>query len=41
MGEGFFEGLVQGAWALLLCGPVLVASVAATVFVVRRRALAG
>ncbi|WP_350004162.1 hypothetical protein [Pseudarthrobacter sp. WHRI 8279] len=41
MGEGFFEGLVQGAWALLLCGPVLVASVAATIFVVRRRALAG
>jgi hypothetical protein len=41
MGEGLFEGLVQGAWALLLCGPVLVASVAVTVFVVRRRALAG
>lgn len=41
MGEGFVEGLVQGAWALLLCGPVLVASVAVTVFVVRRRALMG
>ena len=38
MGEAL-EGLAQGAWALLLCGPVLVASVAATVFVVRRRAL--
>lgn len=34
------QGLLQGAWALLLCGPVLVASVAATVFVVRRRFLA-
>ena len=40
MGE-MFEGLIQGAWALLLCGPVLVASIAATVFVVRRRALSG
>lgn len=39
MGEGFFEGLVQGVWALVLAGPLLVASVAATVFVVRRRAL--
>lgn len=41
MGEGFFEGLVQGVWALVLAGPVLVGSVAATVFVVRRRALSG
>lgn len=41
MGESLFEGLVQGVWALLLAGPVLVASVAATVFVVRRRALSG
>lgn len=41
MGDGFFEGLVQGVWALMLAGPVLVASVAATVFVVRRRALSG
>ena len=41
MGESLFEGLVQGVWALLLAGPVLVASVAATVFVVRRRSLAG
>ncbi|WP_258806383.1 hypothetical protein [Pseudarthrobacter sp. NS4] len=41
MGEALFEGLVQGVWALILCGPILVASVAATVFVVRRRALAG
>jgi hypothetical protein len=37
--EGLAQGFVQGAWALLLCGPVLVASVAATVFVVRRRSL--
>jgi len=41
MGESWFEGLVQGVWALILAGPVLVAGVAATVFVVRRRALAG
>lgn len=34
------ESLVQGAWLLLLCGFVLVTSVAATVFQVRRRALA-
>ncbi|WP_307432332.1 hypothetical protein [Pseudarthrobacter defluvii] len=34
------QGLLQDAWAVLLCGPVLVASVAATVFVIRRRALA-
>ena len=38
--ESLMHGLLQGAWAVLLCGPVLVASVAATVFVVRRRALA-
>jgi len=37
--ESLMHGLLQGAWAVLLCGPVLVASVAATVFVVRRRAL--
>lgn len=41
MGETWFEALVQGAWALLLAGPVLVAGVAATVFVVRRRTLGG
>lgn len=41
MGEALFEGMMQGAWALMLCGPVLVASVAATVFVVRRRSLTG
>ncbi|WP_411374879.1 hypothetical protein ACLH0K_00205 [Arthrobacter sp. MPF02] len=35
-----FEGLLQGVWALVLAGPVLVASVAATVFLVRRRVLA-
>jgi hypothetical protein len=34
------ESLFQGAWILLLCGSVLVISVAATVFQVRRRALA-
>lgn len=39
MGEGFFEDLVQGVWALVLAGPVLVAGVAATVFVMRRRVL--
>jgi len=39
MGEGFFEGLVQGVGALVLAGPLLVASVAATVFLVRRRIL--
>lgn len=38
MAELLFQGLHQGAWAVLLCGPVLVASVAATVFSVRRRA---
>ena len=38
--ESLVHDLLQGAWAVLLCGPVLVASVAATVFVVRRRALA-
>ncbi|MDT0170257.1 hypothetical protein [Pseudarthrobacter sp. BRE9] len=38
--ESVMQGLVQGAWAVLLCGPVLVVSVAVTVFVVRRRALA-
>lgn len=37
--EGLVQGLIEGAWALVLCGPVLVASVAATVFVVRRRTL--
>ncbi|SER35340.1 hypothetical protein [Arthrobacter sp. OV608] len=35
------ESLFQGAWVLLLCGSVLVVSVAATVFQVRRRPLAG
>jgi hypothetical protein len=35
------ESLFQGAWVLLLCGSVLVISVAATVFQVRRRVLAG
>ncbi|MCU1568498.1 MAG: hypothetical protein JWQ56_3435 [Pseudarthrobacter sp.] len=35
------ESLFQGALVLLLCGSVLVVSVAATVFQVRRRALAG
>jgi hypothetical protein len=35
------EALFQGAWVLLLCGSVLVLSVASTVFVVRQRALAG
>lgn len=34
------ESLFHGAWVVLLCGPVLVASVAGTVFVVRRRMLA-
>lgn len=34
------ESLFQGAWVLLLCGSVLVVSVAATVFQVRRRSLA-
>lgn len=37
--EPLFQGLHQGAWAVLLCAPVLVASVAGTVFVIRRRAL--
>lgn len=37
--ESLTQGLFQGAWAVLLCGPVLVASVAATVFIVRRRSL--
>ncbi|TLM82595.1 hypothetical protein [Pseudarthrobacter sp. NamE5] len=41
MGGALFEGMLQGAWALILCAPVLVASVGATVFVVQRRALAG
>jgi len=35
------ESLFQEAWVLLLCGSVLVVSVAATVFVIRKRALAG
>jgi hypothetical protein len=35
------ESLFQGLWVFLLCGSVLVLSVAATVFQVRRRALAG
>jgi hypothetical protein len=35
------ESLFEGAWVLLLCGSVLVVSVAATVFVVRQRSLAG
>ncbi|MDJ0458423.1 hypothetical protein PUN71_014565 [Arthrobacter sp. NQ7] len=34
------ESLFHGAWVVLLCGPVLVASVAGTVFLVRRRVLA-
>jgi hypothetical protein len=34
------ESLFQEAWVLLLCGSVLVVSVAATVFQVRRRSLA-
>lgn len=38
--ESLMQGLLHGAWAVLLCGPVLVAGVAATVFVARRRALA-
>jgi len=37
--EFLFQGLHQGAWAVLLGGPVLVCSVAATVFAVRRRTL--
>ena len=40
MADSLVQGLLHGAWAVLACGPVLVASVAATVFVVRRRALA-
>ncbi|MHC6591712.1 hypothetical protein [Arthrobacter sp. C152] len=38
--EPLFQGLLQGVWAVLLCGPVLLAGVAGTVFTVRRRALA-
>ena len=38
--ESLMQGLLHGAWSVLLCGPVLVAGVAGTVFVVRRRALA-
>ncbi|MEV4988934.1 hypothetical protein [Pseudarthrobacter sp. LMD1-1-1.1] len=38
--ESLTQGLLQGAGVVLLCGAVLVASVAATVFVVRRRSLA-
>ena len=34
------ESRFHGAWVVLLCGPVLVASVAGTVFLVRRRTLA-
>lgn len=34
------QGLLQGAGAVVLCGLVLVASVAGTVFVIRRRAFA-
>lgn len=40
MVEAAVQGLLQGAGAVVLCGLVLVASVAATVFVIRRRALA-
>lgn len=40
LAESLNQGLLHGAWAVLLCGPVLVAAVAATVFVVRRRSLA-
>jgi len=39
--EAVVQGLLQGAVAVVLCGLVLVGSVAATVFVVRRRVLAG
>jgi len=38
--ESVMQGLLHGAWAVLLCGPVLVAGVGATVLIVRRRALA-
>jgi hypothetical protein len=38
--EAALQGLLQGAGAVVLCGLVLVASVAATVFVIRRRTLA-
>ena len=42
--EPLFQGLLpwsagEGAWAVLLCGPVLIASVAGTVFTLRRRSL--
>ncbi|WP_254703502.1 hypothetical protein [Pseudarthrobacter sp. C4D7] len=40
MAESLTQGLLHGVWAALLCGPVLVAAVAGTVFVVRRRSLA-
>ena len=40
MAEAAVQGLLQGAVAVVLCGLVLVASVAGTVFVIRRRALA-
>lgn len=39
--EAVVQGLLQGAAAVVLCGLVLVGSVAVTVFVVRRRTLAG
>ncbi|ADX71256.1 hypothetical protein D7Z96_13240 [Pseudarthrobacter phenanthrenivorans] len=39
--EAVVQSLFQGAGAVVLCGLVLVASVAATVYVVRRRALTG
>lgn len=38
--ESLMQGLLNSAWTVLLCGPVLVAGVAATVFAVRRRSLA-
>lgn len=38
--ESLMQGQLQGAWAVLLCAPALVGSVAATVFTVRRRTLA-
>ncbi|MFP5311115.1 MAG: hypothetical protein ACLGH7_01670 [Actinomycetes bacterium] len=38
--ESLMQGLLDSAWTILLCGPVSVAGVAATVFAVRRRSLA-
>lgn len=39
MAEAAVQGVLQGTGAVVLCGLVLVASVAATVFVIRRRSL--